>query len=145
MRTWTLVELERAFRAAWARDTCDDDDLADWCPENPARGQCGVTAMVLWELAGGALMLGEVHVGAARTGMHWWNRLPGGLEIDLTREQFRPDEVVTPGRPVVPPPAGPRRCRGQYLTLRDRVRSTLDLDLDLDLGRDGDGRPAPVR
>ena len=117
----TLADIERAVRAGWSADTCDPVDRADWHPGNPARGQCGPTALVLHDLFGGELVLGEVLVAGERTGVHWWNRFGTGLEVDLTREQFRPDEEVVGGRVVERPPGPPKRCREEYELLRDRV------------------------
>ncbi len=62
MIRWT--ELERC----WSADTSADPD--GWSPENPAWGQCAVTALVVQDRF-------------------------GGIEIDLTRQQFAtwvPDE-----------------------------------------------------
>lgn len=127
MRTWTLAELEGAVRHAWDADTCDpaDSEEQDWSTDNPARGQCGVTALVLHDLLGGDLVLGEVRVGGERTGWHWWNRLSGELDLDLTREQFSVDEVVTAGRTIKRPAGPPGRCREQYELLRCRVFGIL--------------------
>jgi hypothetical protein len=122
---WTITDVERAVRAGWGADTCDPADLADWHPDNPARGQCGVTALVLNDFFGGDLVLGEVHVAGERTGMHYWNRFGAGLEVDLTREQFRPEEVVVGGHVAQRPPGPPRRCREQYDLLRRRVLARL--------------------
>jgi hypothetical protein len=121
MTGWTLAEVEHAMRAGWGADTCDPADVADWRPDNPTRGQCGVTALVLHDLFGGDLMFGEVRVAGERTGVHYWNRFGGGLEIDLTREQFGPEEVVSGQRVVVRPDGPPKRCRAQYELLRERV------------------------
>lgn len=122
--TWTLDDVTRAVRASWGVDTCDPADRADWRPDNPARGQCGVTALVLQDLLGGDLVLGEVHVAGERTGYHYWNRLDGA-EVDLTLGQFGAEETVVSGQ-VVPRPAGPpRRCRTEYELLRDRVLARL--------------------
>ncbi|MGY1608187.1 YunG family protein [Geodermatophilus sp. SYSU D00700] len=115
-----------AVRAAWCRETCDDSDLADWSPQNPARGQCGATALVLHDLLGGDLLLAEVLLpDGSRQGVHWWNRLPDGREVDLTRGQFAPTEVVQEPRVVVRPPGLPRRNRDQYLRLRAAVLGRL--------------------
>jgi len=46
-------------------DTCDPADLADWHPGNPARGQCGTTALVVREVLGGDLIHGRVTAGAS--------------------------------------------------------------------------------
>ncbi|MEV6342771.1 hypothetical protein [Actinoplanes sp. NPDC051851] len=121
----TVGMLEPILRAAWGRDTCDPHDLPHWHPANPERGQCGVTALVVQELIGGDLMLGEVFVGDDKVGHHWWNRLPDGTEIDLTAGQFFPTESVVGGEPHRPPADGPARCREQWTVLRDRVFAGL--------------------
>ena len=118
----TLVELERAVRAAWGADTCAPEDVPRWSPGNPARGQCGVTALVLQDLLGGDLVRGEVLVGGERVDFHWWNRV-GGVEVDLTREQFDASEVVGPGVVVVRGPL--RRMRAEYGLVRSRVFAAL--------------------
>lgn len=118
---WTLADVERAVRMSWGADTCDPADRPDWHSGNPARGQCGVTALVLHDLFGGELVLGEVRVAGERTGSHYWNRFGTGLEVDLTRDQFRADEEIV-GADVVQRPAGPpKRCRDEYDLLRGRV------------------------
>jgi hypothetical protein len=50
---WTLTDVERAVRTSWGADTCDPVDRQDWHPGNPARGRCGVTALLLNDLFGG--------------------------------------------------------------------------------------------
>ncbi|WP_433789611.1 YunG family protein [Actinoplanes sp. CA-252034] len=120
-----LELLRPALRAGWGPDTCDPHDLRDWHPGNPARGQCGVTALIVHDLLGGELILGEVLVGEAKVGHHYWNRLPDGREVDLTAGQFHPGETVVGSRVQQRPPGAPRRCRSQYETLRRRVLTTL--------------------
>ncbi|MGY1591081.1 hypothetical protein ACI79D_03790 [Geodermatophilus sp. SYSU D00708] len=121
-----LDAVTAAVRAAWSRETCDDADLADWTPADPARGQCGATALVVHDLLGGELLLAEVlRPDGSRQGVHWWNRLSDGTEVDLTREQFAADEVVQEPRVVERPQGAPRRCAEQYLRLRARVSAAL--------------------
>jgi hypothetical protein len=124
----TPEDIEAAVRAAWARDTCDPVDAGDWSAANPARGQCGTTALTINDLLGGDLLVAEVlRADGSRQGVHWWNRLPDGTEIDLTREQFASHEVIQQPR-VVPRPSGlPKRAAGQYLTLKHRVLDALGL------------------
>ncbi|UKY48552.1 YunG family protein [Streptomyces inhibens] len=125
MTPWNLIDLDRAFHASWAADTCSPDDRPLWHPGNPARGQCGITALVVHDLLGGDLVLGDAFAYGQPRGYHWWNRLSTGAELDLTREQFGPEETVSPGR-VVPRPAGPpARYRAEYELLRDRVMHRL--------------------
>jgi ADP-ribose pyrophosphatase YjhB (NUDIX family) len=110
----------------WGPDTCDPSDLADWHPGNPARGQCGTTALVVREILGGDLLHAKVTAGGSPAGHHYWNRLPDGSELDLTREQFRPGElVVGSGAPVHVPEGPPQRLRGQHALLRHRVLTAL--------------------
>jgi hypothetical protein len=135
-----MTDLERLrpiVRAGWGADTCDPHDLPDWHPGNPARGQCGVTALLVQDLLGGELILGEVVAGDARVGYHYWNRLPDGREVDLTADQFHPGEVVVGGEVQHRPPDAPRRCRRQYDLLRRRVLAALQ--------DDGSARERPAR
>jgi 8-oxo-dGTP pyrophosphatase MutT (NUDIX family) len=120
------VELLRpVFLTAWGPDTCDPHDLAHWRPDNPARGQCATTALVVQDLLGGELCMGEVYVDGVKVGHHWWNRLADGTTVDLTADQFHPGETVSGGQIRHRPPDAPRRCRGQYELLRYRVFGAL--------------------
>lgn len=103
-------------------------DLEQWSPQNPARGQCAVTALIVQELVGGELLLADVHNhDGSRQGVHFWNRLAGGLEVDLTREQFLPTEVVqTPKVVERAPDLTGGRLYPQYLALTAAVRAGLE-------------------
>lgn len=77
----TRVDLARALRASWQRDTSSDPDR--WEAANAAFGQCAVTALVVQDFLGGELLrttVGDVS--------HYWNELGSGDELDLTRHQF---------------------------------------------------------
>jgi len=112
-------------RAAWDADTCDPADLP-WSPDSSSRGQCGVSALVLHDLLGGELLVADVtYEDGTRQGVHYWNRLPDGTEVDLTREQFAPHERVGDPQVVQRPPGPPRRCREQYELLAQRVARNL--------------------
>ena len=127
---FTLAELEQAIRASWSLDTSDDPD--EWSPENAARGQCDITSLVIHDLLGGELLAAGVYLDDTRVESHMWNRLPSGLEIDLTRDQFKGGEVL--GEPAPRPrpaefgPDHPRYHRYEkYLVLSERVRTRLGL------------------
>lgn len=124
---WLLTDIEQAVRDSWCAETCTPTHRPRWGPDNPARDHCGVTALVLNDLLGGVLMRGEVHVAGVRVDHHWWNRLGAGVEIDLTREQFGPEETVVGGTPVIRPPEI-RWLRAEYELLRDRVLERLAAD-----------------
>jgi hypothetical protein len=126
MTPLTLLDLDKALRVSWAADTCSPDDLADWRPDNPAKGHCDITSLVVTDVFGGDLVVGEVYLkDGSRRGYHWWNRLPSGVELDLTREQFQNGQTITAAR-VIPRPPGPLRRRwAEYLLLRERVIERL--------------------
>lgn len=118
----TLAGLEAAIRSSWGPDTSDDPQ--DWSDENPARGQCAVTAMVVRELLGGEILIAPV---LPRAGIghehHAWNRLPSGLEVDLTREQFTDGEDLGP--PEVREPRVAIRGVDRYRLFAERVEALL--------------------
>jgi hypothetical protein len=85
---------------------------------------------VLHDLLGGTLMIADVEFAGAVDGVHYWNRLACGLELDLTREQFLPEETLTSPRGIDRKPELPRpeRARTAYLLLRGRVLSVLGVE-----------------
>jgi hypothetical protein len=122
----TLADIEAAIRRAWSVETCDPVDVADWSTANPSRGQCGVTALTVHDLLGGDLLEAEVlYPDGSRQGYHYWNRLPGGLDVDLTAEQFSATEVVQPPKVVARQPGPPARYPEQYELFRTRVLQAL--------------------
>ena len=123
-RATTFHETEAAIREAWGRDTSDDPD--EWSEENPARGQCAVTALLVRELLGGDILVASVLRDGRRIERHAWNRLPSGLTLDLTREQFVNGERF--GEPAVEEPQFTHLHPERYATLRARVLARLGLD-----------------
>jgi hypothetical protein len=95
MPTWTLGEIEAALRSSWGPDTvfASADYMARGTGQ-PSRGQCGTTALVIQKLLGGDLMVADVECEGRVEGVHYWNMTPGGVELDLTRDQFTPAESL---------------------------------------------------
>ena len=121
----SFATLQDALRSSWGPDTCYPVDLADWHPGNPARGQCGVTVLVVNDLLGGDLVMADVsYADGTRQGVHYWNRI-GLLDVDLTRGQFTSDEHVGAGTVLPRPTHAPTRCREEYELLRTRVLAAL--------------------
>jgi hypothetical protein len=123
----TLADVESAISASWSLETCDPTDVETWSPGAPSQGQCAVTALVLHDLLGGQLLEAEVHhADGSHQGFHYWNRF-AGVDVDLTRRQFREGEVVQPPHLIDRLPAFPWRAQEQYVIFRDRVRAALRL------------------
>lgn len=126
----TLTSLDAALRASWSADTCSPDDAArtPWTSGNPAWGHCDITAIVVHDLFGGELLVGEVwSTEGEQHGYHWWNRLPSGLELDLTREQFLLDQRISAPRSVERPPGRLPRRQEEYELLRQRFTEAVAL------------------
>ena len=140
MTVLTLSDVVDGLRAAWAADTCSPDDIARsaWSSVNPAWGHCDITALVVNDLFGGDLVMGEVYLDGQQNGYHWWNRLVSGLEIDLTQEQFRLGQSVTAAQVRRRPPGPLPKRREEYLLLRSRLEVRLG-----PLPPEADGSPRP--
>ncbi|MEM7642657.1 MAG: hypothetical protein AAF366_09020 [Pseudomonadota bacterium] len=81
------ARVRAALATAWSRETA-----VQWSPENPANGQCNVTAAVVADLFGLEILrteLGDV--------WHYYNRADG-RRVDLTDSQF-----TAPGARFDPP------------------------------------------
>jgi hypothetical protein len=125
----SFADIEALIRSSWSDKTCDPVDLPEWSPATSARGQCAVTALVVQDLLGGELLLAEVrNADGSRQGVHYWNRFAGGLEVDLTREQFTRAEVIR-APTLVPRPPDPSvgRLAPQYQALCSEVRAGMSL------------------
>jgi hypothetical protein len=66
-----------ALRRSWSTASS-----RNWLPDNPARGQCNVTALLINELFGG-----EILKTLLPEGDHFYNRIDGET-VDLTASQF---------------------------------------------------------
>ena len=66
------------LRKCWS---CESSSL--WTAENPARGQCGVTALVIQDCFGGEILKTLVD-----GKIHFYNKIDG-LKYDFTADQFQ--------------------------------------------------------
>lgn len=82
MDTIPLLELKKALQKAWDRETCYPKLRGKWDTALPETGQCAVTALVVQENLGGKIAFNKNRD-------HFWNILPEGKHIDLTRRQFK--------------------------------------------------------
>lgn len=78
---------------SWCKETSASP--GHWTSENPALGQCAVTALLFQDMAGGEILRADIK----GFGSHYWNMLvyPGDVTVDydLTRRQFPSDLKIT--------------------------------------------------
>jgi hypothetical protein len=81
----TIEQIEIALKKSWTRETsfCPDE----WSEENPARGQCMVSALVIQDLLSGDLKRYRALL-AGLEEKHYVNVLIDGQVVDVTREQY---------------------------------------------------------
>ena len=72
---------EQTVRAA-LNNSWSIDSAQQWTAENPAAGQCNVTAAVIHDLFGGDILRTRIP-----EGFHYYNRIDG-VVVDLTDGQF---------------------------------------------------------
>lgn len=87
-RVMEIHEIENALRKSWSRDTsyC----RGEWSDQNPARGQCVVSALVVQDVLGGELKRYKVLFNGGEE-KHYVNVLPDGRVVDVTSDQYPPD------------------------------------------------------
>ena len=91
-----LHDIETALRASWTSDTAFDKN--DWSVENPARGQCVVSSLVVQDYLGGELVRCAVDsVDLHET--HYFNLLDNGMVVDTTGSQYT-ESVAMTNKPV---------------------------------------------
>jgi len=81
------------------------------------------TAVVLRAYLGGEILVADVLRDGRRLERHAWNRLPSGLTLDLTRDQFRTGELL--GAPTVQEPLLLGNARERHALLAEHVAAAL--------------------
>lgn len=81
----SLEQVICALRQSWSNETtfCH----SEWSRQNPARGQCVVSCLVLQDYFGGELRRYQV-IGDGIEERHYRNELEGGVLIDTTASQY---------------------------------------------------------
>ncbi|OBZ92016.1 hypothetical protein ADU59_28910 [Pararhizobium polonicum] len=116
MRDPLLERVQSALATAWSIETS-----SKWRPENPALGQCGVTALVVQDLLGGDIL--KTRFGDA---WHFYNRI-GGARLDFSALQFSSPVAYSDldsGRDEALADTSPE----QYRILRERLLKDLGAD-----------------
>jgi len=89
-----LTELQEALQKSWCKETAYD--AGDWSKENPAIGQCAVTALIVNDYFGGEIVWAEAVQPDGRKISHYFN-LIDGKEVDITRTQFPEGTIIPQG------------------------------------------------
>lgn len=92
-----FLEFNR-IKDAWCKETASPG-TPDAGPYNP-RGQCAVTALLVQDLLGGEIVRGVVFTSEETQESHYWNRIPGMGDVDITRAQY-PEDITIPNGQVV--------------------------------------------
>ncbi len=87
----TLKKLVEALQYAWADDTCINP--ADWSEDNPARGQCVGSSLVMQDYLGGDLLRYRVSADGINE-THYCNILEDGTIIDTTGQQYKVSVIL---------------------------------------------------
>jgi len=81
MRKLTFIEhMQEALLSSWSINTS-----SKWTKDNPAKGQCGVTALVVNDVLGG-----QIRKTLLSEGWHFYNEINGEC-YDFTASQFNED------------------------------------------------------
>ena len=75
-----IEQIVKALYKSWSSDSS-----SKWSKDNPAKGQCGVTALVVNDILGG-----EIKKTKLPEGWHFYNFI-NGKRYDLTVSQFKED------------------------------------------------------
>jgi hypothetical protein len=103
----TPKSLRLDLEHVWAADTSVDPEA--WTPDRPSIGHCAVTSLLVAEYTDATTILRVVMPDGQS---HYYNAMPDGTEVDLTRDQF--DEFN---------PAAPAEVRtAEYLTSSEKTR-----------------------
>ena len=128
MHVPTFEQLTNAIEASWSLDTsfATDEFMGRGPAGEPSRGQCGTTSLVIQDWFGGSLLVADVFIEGESVGVHYWNRLEGDSEVDLTRRQFLADEHLGEAK-VAPRQCGQEPVKGlpQYRLLQTRVNALI--------------------
>ncbi|OEU49333.1 MAG: hypothetical protein BA866_02185 [Desulfobulbaceae bacterium S5133MH15] len=82
-------EIREAFGKSWSSKTA-----IQWQPDNPALGQCNVTALLVDELFGGRILKTKL-----QEGLHFYNEI-NGIRYDFTDSQFKSQIKILGASPL---------------------------------------------
>lgn len=95
MSQYAINQIINALEKSWTAET--QYPGLKWNRENPARGQCVVSALVVQDYFGGELRRYTVENGEEEK--HFVNVLPDGQVVDVTRSQYGNEISLTESTP----------------------------------------------
>jgi hypothetical protein len=120
MNTPSIQQLLAALQNSWSEETSFTPD--EWSPQNPARGQCLVSTLVLQDYLGGGLQRYDIKADNFEE-THYCNVLPGGAILDATAAQYTQPVQLT---------VTPINLKG-YATARERYLAHPDTQTKYEL------------
>lgn len=84
-----LAELENSLKHARSQETCYPKLANARNTTKASLGQCAVTALIIQDVYGGDIVYNKRY-------NHYWNKLPDGEEVDITKDQFPGDPQILP-------------------------------------------------
>ena len=111
------LDLELILKNSWTRETSFDPE--NWTPDNPARGQCAVTALIINDYFGGEIIWANAVLPKGREISHYFNKIDG-IEKDFTRVQFPEKTAIPKGIPKTKEYSSTREYLLSYPTTQKR-------------------------
>ncbi len=117
--------LENILLKAWDKKTCYPVLQSKWKENRPEIGQCAVTALITQDFFGGSIVYNQTYD-------HFWNILPTGKSLDLTKSQFPKNIVLKPHNQVdrkvilTSEEAKKQKTSKRYKLLKARVTQILN-------------------
>jgi hypothetical protein len=123
----TLEKFVQTLRSICAKETAAGGGKG-WTSDNPTFGHCAVASLLVQDLFGGDLLRVSLEGTEFAEGRsHYFNRLPDGTVIDVTREQFQgrlPENLPAQERTREYVIGNIDTCQ-RYLALRARLLDAL--------------------
>jgi len=123
-----LQTLKKALMESWGEDTASKNVI--WKEYNPSLGQCSISALVVQDYLHGEIVFSDVKLPNGSVVSHYFNCI-NGVEVDVTREQFR-GKVTVPGGKNTKNGIDIRQfllqdevIQKRYHTLKERVEKNL--------------------
>lgn len=98
MKNLSLSHFINVLQESWSATTSYESD-ENWSPENPARGQCVVSSLVVQDYFGGDIVRYAV-TGEGIDETHYFNVLEDGTVLDTTRSQYKDKQVSMAEKPI---------------------------------------------